>query len=82
MIGIDDNDNGSSTALFISIACGYLGLVQLIRYRRRKMLCNLYQQNIDSKDNLDQEVARQILSDISGFEFPLMYRISLEFALL
>ena len=81
MIGIDDNDNGSSTALFISIACGYLGLVQLIRYRRRKMLCNLYQQNID-KDVLDQEVARLILSDISGFEFPLIYRISLEFALL
>ena len=81
MIGIDDNDNGSSTALFISIACGYLGLVQLIRYRRRKMLCNLYRQNID-KDVLDQEVARRILSDISGFEFPLTYRISLEFALL
>ena len=81
MIGIDDNDNGSSTALFISIACGYLGLVQLIRYRRRKMLCNLYRQNID-KDVLDQEVARRILSDISGFEFPLIYRISLEFALL
>ena len=81
MIGIDDNDNGSSTALFISIACGYLGLVQLIRYRRRKMLCNLYRQNID-KDVLDQEVARRILSDISGFEFPLIYRNSLEFALL
>ena len=82
MIGIDDNDNGSSTALFISsITVGYLTLVQLLRYRRRKMLCNLYQQNVD-KDVLDQEVARRILSDISGFEFPLIYRISLEFALL
>jgi len=79
MIGIKDD---GSTALFISIACGYLGVVQLLRYRRCKKLCNLYQQNIDSKDILDQEVARQILSDISGFEFPLIYRISLEFALL
>jgi len=81
MIGI--KDDGSKTALFISIACGYLGVVQLLRYRRHKNLSILYQQNIiDSKDILDQEVARRILSDISGFEFPLIYRISLEFALL
>jgi len=80
MIGMKDD---GSTTLFISIACGYLLLVQLLRYRRHKNLSILYQQNIiDSKDILDQEVARRILSDISGFEFPLIYRISLEFALL
>ena len=72
--------DGTSAAVF-SLAVGYLGLVQALRYRRRQKQINIYRQNNDN-DILDPEVARTILSDISGFEFPLIYRISLEFALL
>jgi len=71
--------DGTSAAVF-SLAVGYLGLVQALRYRRRQKQINIYRQNNDN-DTLDPEVARTILSDISGFEFPLIYRISLEFAL-
>ena len=66
---------------------GYLSLVQIIRYRRQQKSQSLFLQACCQDNSADAtilesaEASRTIVSTIGLWEFPLIYRKSLEFAL-
>lgn len=66
-----------------SLFCiGYLSCVQLLRYRRREEQVRRFREAATKPAGGDDpEVARQIQATIAFFEFPLISRLSLEFAL-
>lgn len=82
----------TTTVVLAIVSASYLLLVQCVRYRGQKANETLYNDNIiikkedNEKDLIKEnkkaaEIGRQIQLNIASYEFPLVYRLSLEFAL-
>lgn len=76
-----DAASTSPLALGVLVGAGYLLVVQALRYRWQRANEDLVQSVCKGDKELDPETARQVLYQVATIEFPLVYRLSLEFAL-
>ncbi len=72
-----DNSRIGVLSLSVILGAGYLLLVRSFRFRRREA----NQELLQTENSDDPENARHVLLSISEYEFPMIYRMSLEFAL-
>lgn len=64
----------------LTLLCCYLGLVHILRFRRRRLLHNRYSKCYLNGELTDND-AWEILTTLGQLEFPAMFQIGLEYAL-